>query len=179
VPDGWSYNPAGWSQRAPVIVLAALGFALAVYMAAFQLGFIDAIWDPISGDGSRRVLTSERADWLPGSDAALCAALFLLALLMTCAGDPRRWRTLPWLVFSFGLLVVPMAVVAVVRAIHHPLVVGAWCGWCLVAALATIAMISLALDEITATFQLLRGVRRAGHSWWRTLWLGAPGAHSP
>jgi hypothetical protein len=36
VPPGWSYNPAAWSQRTPIVVLAAVGFVLAAYLALYQ-----------------------------------------------------------------------------------------------------------------------------------------------
>lgn len=179
VPEGWSYNPSAWSQRVPEIVLAAVGFAIAAYMAAFQLGFVGEIRDPVFGDGTTRVLTSEVSRWFPVPDAALGAAVFLVDLLMTCAGDSRRWRTMPWLVILFGLFIVPVGVVAVVLVILQPLAVGAWCGWCLLTASATLALIPLALDEIAATLQLLRRVHRAGGSWWRTLWMGAESSGGP
>lgn len=173
IPEGWSYNPAGWGQRAPVIVLAALSFGAAAYMAAYQLGYLDRIWDPLFGDGTRRVLTSEVSRAFPVSDAGLGAATYLIDLVMACAGDRRRWRTMPWLVILFGVLIVPVGVVSIVLIILQPVAVGAWCGWCLFTAAATLVMIPLAVDEVAATLQLLRNVRRSGGSWWRTLWYGA------
>lgn len=46
IPPGWSYNPSAWSQRAPIIGLAFVSFLAARYMAAYQLGYIDSVWDP-------------------------------------------------------------------------------------------------------------------------------------
>ncbi len=53
IPPGWSYNPSSWLQRAPIILLATVGFLASRYMAAYQLGHIDSIWDPFFGDGTR------------------------------------------------------------------------------------------------------------------------------
>jgi uncharacterized membrane protein len=173
VPTGWSYNPSAWPERAPVIALAALSFTVAAYLAAFKLGFLGTIWDPVSAEGTVRVLTSEAARALPFPGAVLGAAVYLIYLLITCTGDARRWRTMPWLVILFGLLTVSIGAVSIMLVILQPLAVGAWCGWCLVTAIATLAMIPFALDEIAATLELLRRVHRRGGSWWRALWSGA------
>ena len=42
IPPEWGYNPASWLQRVPVGVLALFGFLIARYMAAYQMGHIDA-----------------------------------------------------------------------------------------------------------------------------------------
>lgn len=173
IPSGWSYNPSTWVQRAPVIVLSALSFVAALYMAAYQLGYIGSVVDPVFGDGTRRVLTSSISQSFPVSDAGLGAATYLIDLIMTCAGDQRRWRTMPWLVIVFGVLIVPVGIVSVVLVMLQPIAVGAWCVWCLVTAVATLVMVPLAIDEVAATLQLLRRVHREGQSWWHVLWHGA------
>ncbi len=172
VPAGWSYNPSSWSQRVPVIVLTLVSFPPAVYMAAYQLGYIGSMWDPVFGDGTRRVVTSSVSRAFPVSDAGLGAATYLIDLVMTCAGDARRWRKMPWLVIVFGVLIIPVGIVSIVLVILQPVAVGAWCFWCLITASATLAMVPLAIDEVAATLQLLRAVRREGRSWTHVLWHG-------
>ena len=172
IPAGWSYNPSSWRQRAPVIALAAVSTLIAGYLAAYQLGVIGAVWDPVFGDGTRRVLESDVSRAWPVSDAGLGAAMFVVDLLMTCAGDRRRWRTMPWLVLLFGLMIIPIGIVSIVLVILQPVAVGAWCFWCLLTAATTLAMIPLAIDEVTASVQLLRHTAHRGGSWWRVLWLG-------
>lgn len=172
IPDGWSYNPSTWPQRVPVIVLTLLSMPLAMYMAVYQLGYIDTMWDPVFGDGTRRVLTSSVSHAFPVSDAGLGAAMYLIDLVMTCAGDPRRWRTMPWLVLVFGVLIIPVGIVSVVLVVLQPVAVGAWCFWCLITASATLAMVPLAIDEVAATLQLLRAARRDGRPWLQLVWHG-------
>lgn len=172
IPAGWSYNPSAWRQRVPVVLLAAASILLAGYLAMFQLGLIDRVWDPVFGDGTRRVLTSEVSRAWPVSDAGLGAAMFAADLLMTLAGDRRRWRTMPWLVMLFGVMIVPIGVVSIGLVMLQPVAVGAWCFWCLLTAAATLAMIPLAIDEVTASVQVLRQAVRRGESWWRVLWRG-------
>jgi len=172
IPPGWNYNPSAWPQRAPVIAMALLGFFIARYLAAFQLGYIPKVWDPFFPDGTRRVLESEVSRAFPISDAGLGAISYMIEALTGFIGGTRRWRTMPWTVIFFGILVVPLGMVSIVLIILQPLVVGAWCTLCLVTALAMLIMISPAADEVVATIQFLRQSRRAGQPFWRTFWKG-------
>ena len=172
VPRGWSYNPSTWLQRTPVIALGFIGFVGAHYMAAYQLGHIGTVWEPFFGDGTVRVLTSDVSRSWPVSDAGLGAATYLFEVLMGLMGDRRRWRTMPWMVTFFGILVVPLGVTSIMLVILQPLSVGAWCTICLATALAMLVMIPLTLDEVVAMGQFLAQSRREGKPFWRTFWLG-------
>ena len=172
LPPGWSYNPATWPQRVPVITLGLIGFFISRYMAAYQLGHITNAWDPFFGNGTIRVLESEVSRAWPVPDAGLGAAVYMVEVLMGLMGDRRRWRTMPWMVAFFGILVVPLGVTSIVLIILQPLMVGAWCTPCLTAGLAMLIMIPLTLDEVVAMAQFLGQSRREGKSLWRTFWLG-------
>lgn len=172
VPAGWTYNPSTWAQRAPVIVLAAAGFLLSRYMAAFQLGHIARVWDPLFGTGTERVLTSDVSRSFPVSDAGLGAYVYLIELLSALMGDRRRWRTMPWMVAVFGLAVVPLGITSVVLVMLQPVAVGAWCAICLVTAVFMLIMVAVSLDEIVAMVQFLAAGKRAGGSAWRLFWIG-------
>jgi hypothetical protein len=172
VPPGWNYNPSAWLQRAPIIAFAFLGFFLSRYLAAYQLGHLPAVWDPFFPDGTRRVLDSDISLAWPVSDAGLGAISYMLEALSGFIGGTRRWRTMPWMVLLFGVLVVPLGVVSIVLIILQPLAVGAWCTLCLVTAAAMLLMISPAVDEVIATCQFLAQSRRAGKPFWRTFWKG-------
>jgi len=173
VPPGWSYNPSTWGQRAPIIGLAMVGFAVSRYMAAFQLEHISSVADPIFGRGTERILTSDISEMFPVSDAGLGASIYLFEVLMMAMGDKRRWRTMPWMVGFFALLVVPMGVTSIVLVILQPVSVGTWCTACLVAAVAMLVMVPLSLDEVVAMVQLVVRRRREGVGAWRTFWYGA------
>src|SRR5574338_1544499 len=97
-PPGWRANPSRWSERLPLVGLAIVGFAIAAYLAAFQLGFGSAGWEPFFGDGSRRILTSGVSRALPVPDAALGAAGYLLDAVTGLVGGRARWRSRPWMV---------------------------------------------------------------------------------
>jgi hypothetical protein len=87
-------------------------------------------------------------------------------------GDKRRWRTMPWMVTFFGILVIPLGVTSIVLVIMQPLVVGAWCAICLATAAAMLVMIPLTVDEVVAMGQFLLQSHREGKPFWRTFWLG-------
>jgi uncharacterized membrane protein len=172
VPPGWSYNPSTWMQRAPIILLALVGFLASRYMAAFQLGHINTAWDPFFGDGTRRVLTSDVSKMFPISDAGLGAVSYAIEILMGFMGDRARWRTMPWMVTFFGILVVPLGATSVILIILQPLSVGAWCSLCLLAGIAMLAMVPATLDEVVAMIQFMVQAKREGKPLWRTFWLG-------
>jgi hypothetical protein len=171
-PPGWSYNPSDWIQRGPIIAMAFVGFFLSRYLAAYQLGHIPYPWDPFFADGTRRVLDSDVSKAWPVSDAGLGAVSYMLEALSGFMGGRNRWRTMPWMVAMFGVLVVPLGIVSIVLVILQPVAVGAWCTLCLVTAAAMLVMISPAIDEVVAMCQFLAGARREGKPFWRTFWVG-------
>lgn len=182
-PPGWSYNPSSWPQRAPIIALALVGFFLSRHMTAFQLGHITSLRDLFFGSGTERVLTSEVSRAFPIPDAGLGAVAYVIEFLMGFMGDKHRWRTMPWMVTFFGILVVPLGIVSITLIVLQPIAVGAWCTPCLAAAAAMLVMVSLTLDEVVAMGEFLVLARREGQPLWGTFWLGgtlrdapAPGA---
>ncbi|CAN5893125.1 hypothetical protein BH11GEM2_BH11GEM2_35870 [soil metagenome] len=172
LPPGWSYNPSSWPQRAPIIALALVGLFLSRQMAAFELQQVTSFPDPFFGMGTVRVLTSTVSKSFPIPDAGLGAFAYTIEFLMGFMGDKVRWRTMPWMVTFFGILVVPLGVVSITLIILQPLAVGAWCTPCLIAAAAMVLMIALTLDEVVAMCQFLAQARREGQPFWRTFWMG-------
>ncbi|MDQ2666660.1 MAG: NAD-dependent epimerase/dehydratase family protein [Gemmatimonadota bacterium] len=172
LPPGWSYNPSSWPQRAPIIALALVGFFLSRQMAAFELKHVMTFPDPFFGTGTVRVLTSTVSKSFPIPDAGLGAFAYTIEFLMGFMGDKARWRTMPWMVTFFGILVVPLGIVSITLIILQPLAVGAWCTPCLIAAAAMVLMIALTLDEVVAMCQFLAQATREGQPFWRTFWLG-------
>jgi hypothetical protein len=173
IPPGWSYNPSSYLQRIPVIGLNIICWLIARYMAAYQLGFIDHIWDPFFGQGTIDVLTSQVSKSFPIPDAGLGATAYLLEALFAF-GSTRRWHMMPWFVMLFGVLAIPVSCVSIVLIILQPTVVGAWCGPCLTIACLMLLIIPLTADEICATLQFMKHSRIKGHSHWKTFWGGTP-----
>ncbi len=178
VPPGWEFNPSSWSQRAPIILLAFVGFHISHYMAAYQLGHIDAVWDPFFAgtvpkkNGTEDIITSEVSEAWPVPDAGLGALTYMLEILTGLMGSSRRWRTMPWLVFLFGLMIVPLGAVSIVFIVIQPIVIGTWCTLCLIAAAAMLIQIPYSFDELVATGQFLARRKRAGRSLIRVFLVG-------
>src|SRR3546814_11486962 len=81
MPLGWSYSPSTYTQRIPIVALAFVGLFISRYLAAFQLGHIDSVWDPFFGTsrpdaadgiathGTAAVITPSRPRPFPPHDA--------------------------------------------------------------------------------------------------------------
>lgn len=172
IPPGWDYSPSSWTQRVPIIAFALGGFFLARHMASYQLGHVDSIPDPFFTEGTATVITSDVSHAFPVADAGLGASAYMLEALMGIMGDRRRWRTMPWMVFAFFVLVVPLGFVSILFIIIQPIVIGTWCSYCLLAALFMVIMIPYSLDEIVASGQYLRDARRDGKPLIRAFFMG-------
>jgi uncharacterized membrane protein len=171
-PPGWSYNPSSWLQRTPIIVLGFIGFFASRYLTAFQLGYIDHVWDPFFGGGTEKVLTSAVSKSFPISDGGLGNVAYTIEALMGFMGMSNRWRTMPWMVAFFGVLVIPLGVVSIVLITLQPVSVGFWCSVCLLTAIAMLIMIPLTLDEVVAMIQFIVKRTKEGKPFWRTFWMG-------
>ncbi len=156
IPPGWSYNPSAWPQRLPIAFIAFICWMLARYLAAYQLGYIDTVWEPFFHPGTKSVLESTVSKAFPVSDAGLGAFAYTLEFFSACQGGTNRWRTAPWLVLVFGILVIPVSIISTILIILQPLAVGTWCTVCLLTAIAMLISIPFAVGEVAATLQYLR-----------------------
>lgn len=172
IPPGWSYNPSSWIRRWLGIALALTGFLLARYMTAFQLGLIDHVYDPFFAHGSEHVLHSALSKSFPVSDAGLGAVVYLLEMLGGFMGGRARWRAAPWAVVLFTLLVIPLGVTSMVLLVLQPILVGSWCGLCLIASVAVLIAVPLAVHELVAVGQFLYVAKSQGKSLWSIFWRG-------
>lgn len=171
VPPGWRHNPAAWSQRLPIVGLALVGVGIATSLALWQYGFIERVWEPFFGEGTRTILGSELSWVLPISDAALGALAYLADAVAGIIGGRSRWRTMPWIVILFAILVGPLGLVSIGLVIAQPVIYEAWCTLCLGSAVVSIVMIAPAMDEALASLQYLRRVHdTADRSVWRAFW---------
>lgn len=169
IPPGWDYSPSDWTQRMPVIGLAFIGLFVSRYLAAYQMGHVDAVWEPFFAgvpdnpqNGTEEIITSDVSRAWPVPDAGLGALTYLLEILIGLIGSTRRWRTMPWLVLIFGIMIVPLGVVSITFIIIQPILLGTWCTLCLITAAAMLVQIPYAVDELIATCQFLRRRYREG-----------------
>ncbi len=179
IPPGWSYNPSSWNQRLPVILMAFLAWMTARYMAAYQLGYIHSIWDPIFVNGTKNVVTSKLSQSFPISDAGLGAFVYTMEVLLGFKGSTRRWYTMPWIVLLFAIMVVPAGFVSILLIMLQPLIVGSWCTWCLLTAVCMLIMIALTVDEMVAVCQYLFSVFQNRGPLWKIFWKGGTYPEGP
>ncbi len=162
IPPGWTYSPSTFAQRLPIAYLGLIGLIISRILTAYQLGHIDGAWDPFFAgsaadprNGTEEIITSDVSKMWPIPDAGLGAISYLLEVLMAVMGGRDRWRTMPWMVTFFGILVVPLGAVSIYFIIIQPILLGTWCTLCLLAALAMLIMIPFAVDEVVAMGQYL------------------------
>lgn len=170
IPPGWSYNPATWPQRLPIVGLALVGLGIATYLSLFQLHVFPTVWEPFFGNDSRKILTSSVSKILPIPDAALGAIGYLTDAIAGIIGGTNRWRTMPWIVIVFGLAVGPLGMISILLVILQPVMFDAWCTLCLASAAVSLAMVGPAMDEMLASLQYMKRVKDANVSTWKAFW---------
>jgi nucleoside-diphosphate-sugar epimerase len=169
VPPGWTYCPSTGAQRLPIAALGLIGLLISRMLAAYQLGHVDSVWEPFfagnpldARNGTEEIITSSVSKAWPIPDAGLGAVSYMLEILMAVMGTRARWRTMPWMVTFFGILVIPLGVVSIYFIIIQPIIIGTWSTPALAAALAMVVMIPFALDEVIAMGQYLLWAYRQG-----------------
>lgn len=184
IPPGWTYSPSTDAQRFPIVVMGLIGFLIARMLTSYQLGHIDGAWEPFFAgspsdprNGTEEIITSDVSKAWPIPDAGLGAVSYMLEILMAVMGTRTRWRTMPWMVTFFGILVIPLGIVSIYFIIIQPIIIGTWSTPALIAGLAMLIMIPFALDEVIAMGQYLYWSKREGKPLIRTFFKGgaAPG----
>src|SRR3546814_20963409 len=110
----------------------------------------------------RRPLCSTRTDTtfpyptLFRSDAALGGYTYALEIVTGLVGSRARWRTMPWLVFLFGLMNAPLGVVSIFFVIIQPIVIGPWATLTQVGAAAMLLPLPYSPDALLSTIQFVR-----------------------
>lgn len=178
-PPGWNYNPSSWTQRLPIVLVALAGLQISRYLAAYQLGHIDGVWEPFFAgsaadprNGTEEIITSFVSAAWPVADAAVGGWTYVLEILTGLVGTRARWRTMPWLVLVFGLMIAPLGITSIFFIIIQPVLIGTWSTLTLIAAGAVLVQIPYSLDELLATLQFMRRRVRAGRSLLRVFLFG-------
>lgn len=179
IPPGWTYCPSTASQRLPIAAMGLVGLLISRHLTAYQLGHIDSAWEPFflgsaadPKNGTEEIITSDVSKAWPIPDAGLGAVSYMIEILMAVMGTRDRWRTMPWMVTFFGILVVPLGVISIYFIIIQPIMIGTWSTPALIAALAMLIMIPFALDELIAMGQFLYWSHCQGKPLVRTFFKG-------
>ena len=97
---------------------------------------------------------------------------YLLEIVIGFAGSTLRWRTMPWRVVLFGLMIAPLGITTIFIIIIQPVLLGTWSTIALIGAVAVLVQIPYSLDELLATLQFLRRRAKAGQHWLRVFFVG-------
>ena len=176
-PPGWSYNPSAWRERGLLLALAAIGLLAALYTALSQLGIVGAMVDPFFGSASSYAVThSAIARLLPVPDSVLGVVCYCCDLVFGALGGVGRWRTRPWIVLVFALVILALGIVSLALTILQGTVIGSWCTVCLISAAVSTLILGLGIGEALASLQYLALVRTraGGAAAWRALWGATP-----
>lgn len=137
------------------------------------------VWEPFfhgspadPQNGTEEIITSHVAEAWPISDGGLGGITYILEILTGVIGLQARWRTMPWLVILFGLMIVPLSITSVSFVIIQPIMIGTWGTLTLIGAAAMLLQIPYAIDELLASLQFLRRRVRAGKNWLRVFFVG-------
>ena len=173
IPPGWDENPTTWPKRIVLAVLALIGLVVALYLSLFQvsalyfpdlqINVVESVWDPFFD-------SYEVLDFLHWPDAIPGILAYGGELVLNFVGDRNRWRTAPWTVIAFGLIIFPAAGISTVLLMAQPIFVDSWCTLCIVSAVVSFVICSLGADEVLATLQYLKRVRESGGSLMQALW---------
>ena len=162
-PSGLDENPTRWSLRIPIVAFACAGLCVSVYLTLYQVDAVPGVWDPFFQ--STKVL-----EYLGIPDAALGALAYGAEIILSLIGGNQKWRTMPWTVLAFGVVILSGALASVLLILMQAFLVGAWCTLCLASAAISLAIFVLGFREPLAGIRYLVRVRGSGGSAWRALW---------
>src|SRR3546814_3510991 len=113
--------------------MGLIGLLTSRILTAYQLGHIDTAWEPFFAgslsdprNGTEEIITSDMSKAWPIPDGGLGTISYVLEILMAVMGTRDRWRTMPWMVTFFCILVIPLGVGAIYFIISQPIIIGTW-----------------------------------------------------
>lgn len=159
-----------WHRRIASAGLALAGCGISLYLALFQYGVIEHVWEPLFGQGTVRVLESDilapvsRAVGFPLHDAALGGAAYLVEAILAVAGGRARDMAHPGWLVAYAVVVACMAMTSLALILIQGCVVHAWCTLCLASASASLAIAALSWDDLAAAVRWVMRRGRHPHS---------------
>ena len=164
IPWGHSSNPSSWSKRIPLLILAIIGFLIALYLGLYQLHVFQNVWEPFFGNGTNAVVKSSFSRSLPIPDGLIGAFGYLCDIILVSIGDRVRWKTKPWIVILYSILIAIMGLVSILLIILQPTVLHTWCTLCLVSAALSLSMVIPVIHELQASINYIKKAKANGKS---------------
>jgi len=169
IPWGSSSNPSSWSKRKFLLILAVVGFLIALYLGLYQLHVFQKVWEPFFGNGTNAVVKSSFSRSLPIPDGLIGAFGYLCDIILVSIGDDVRWKTKPWIVILYSILIGMMGLVSILLIILQPLVLHTWCTLCLASAVLSLSMVIPVMRELQASLHFIKREKRNGETFWEAI----------
>ena len=169
IPWGSSSNPSAWRKRIFLLILAIMGFLIAFYLGLYQLHVFKNVWEPFFGNGTNAVVKSSFSRSLPIPDGLIGAFGYLCDIILVSIGDSVRWKTKPWAVILYSILVGMMGLASILLIILQPVVLNTWCTLCLASAILSLTMVIPVMHEVQTSLQLIKREKRNGETFWEAV----------
>jgi len=146
-------------KRRWIVGLALYNIVAMGAISLFQMGILKHVPEvPLPGEDADKINGSAQAyAILQTPDAVLAIGSYAATAALAAMGPPDRARTLPWAALGMGVKAVADAAFAVKLLIDQPTKYKAYCTWCVTGALATLAVLPLALPEARAAWKHVGG----------------------
>lgn len=156
IPWGKRSNPSAWSKRIVLMIMALAGFLIALYLGLYQLHIFASVWEPFFGNGTNVVVKSAFSRSLPIPDGLIGAFGYLCDIVLVSIGGNNRWKSKPWVVILYSIVIIMMGLASILLIILQPLVLHAWCTLCLVSAALSLGMVIPVTEELRASIHYIK-----------------------
>lgn len=160
IPWGSNSNPSSWSKRFVLLILAIIGFLIAFYLGLYQLHVFQEVWEPFFGNGTNEVVKSSFSRSLPIPDGLIGAFGYLCDIVLVSVGGNIRWKTKPWAVILYSILIAIMGLVSILLIIVQPVFLHTWCTLCLASAALSLSMVIPVMQELKASLHYIKKQKR-------------------
>ena len=144
--------------RRGIIGLSLIGMASMTAVTLLQTGIVKHLPDPPIGNfDSDRVNSSNTAYRLGVPDGAISLATLAANIPMAAFGGADRVTKMPWVPLIAAAKAMVEAAAASWYFYQMPAKEKAWCGYCVVGALANIGIAALTVPEAKKALQVVRG----------------------
>lgn len=169
IPFGSSSNPSSWSKRSLLLMMAIAGFLIGLYLGLYQLHVFSNVWEPFFGNGTNAVVKSSFSRSLPIPDGLIGAFGYLCDIILVSIGNSTRWKTKPWAVILYSILVAMMGFVSILLIIIQPVVLHTWCTLCLASAVLSLSMVIPVVQELKASLHFVKKEKRNEKIFWENI----------
>jgi uncharacterized membrane protein len=151
-------DSADLRRRREIIGLSLVGMASMTAVTLLQTGIVKHLPDPPVGNfDSDRVNSSDTAYRLGVPDGSISLASLAANIPIAAFGGADRARTQPWVPLAAAVKAAGEALAAGWYFYQMPAKEKAWCGYCILGAVANIGIAVLTIPEARKALSVLRG----------------------